>query len=70
MNNKTFRNISNGKSDGVVLFYMKSGKLYPVGLTENQAELLDLSIVVPFADENMRVDSKPLEYKNIKTYLK
>ena len=53
-----FENLSNGQSDGVVLFYMKGGKLMPIALNMEQAKLLDISITIPFKDDKMVVDSK------------
>ena len=46
-----FNNLSDGKSDGIVLFYMKDGKLKPIGLVQEQAEALDLIIMIPFKEK-------------------
>lgn len=40
----TLNNLSDGKSDGLVLFYAKDGTLYPIGLSEEQAQAIDLTI--------------------------
>ena len=37
-------NMSDGKSNGVVIMYCKDGVIYPVGLKKDQLEMLDLSI--------------------------
>ena len=37
-------NMSDGKSNGIVLMYCKDGVIYPVGLKKEQLEMLDLSI--------------------------
>ena len=37
-------NMSDGKSNGVVIMYCKDGVIYPVGLKKGQLEMLDLSI--------------------------
>ena len=38
------RNLSDGISDGIVLFYAKDGIIYPIGLSKEQLETLDLTI--------------------------
>lgn len=55
-----FRNLTTiqGKEDGIFIGYMKDGKFYTVALTKEQAELLDISIAVPFTDSKMYVDFK------------
>ena len=50
-----FNNLSDGKSDGIVLFYMKEGKLKPIGLCQEQAEALDLIIMIPFKEKSLKV---------------
>ena len=37
-------NMSDGKSDGIIIMYCKDGTVYPVGLTKDQFDMLDLSI--------------------------
>lgn len=37
-----YKNLSDGKSDGIVIFYMKHGKLKPIVLTQEQADMSDL----------------------------
>jgi len=34
-------NLSDGNSDGIVLFYLKDHKVYPTVLNEEQADILD-----------------------------
>ena len=50
-----FNNLSDGKSDGIVLFYMKDVKLKPIGLVQEQAEALDLIIMIPFKEKSLKV---------------
>jgi len=38
------KNLSDGTKDGIVLVYCKDGVLYPMGLRENEAIMLDLTI--------------------------
>ena len=38
------KNLSYGKSDGIVIMYCKNGVIYPVGLNEEQCDILDLSL--------------------------
>lgn len=64
-----WNNLSNGETDGFVLFYLKGGKLHPVLLSQDQADMLDLSIVVPFQEKPCRVAPTPLEHDNIKEML-
>ena len=37
-------NLSNGESDGLVMFYMKDGKVKPIALNEDQYNMLDVTI--------------------------
>lgn len=52
-------NFSDGKSDGLMLMYVKDGKVYPVGLVKSELEMLDIIIttaitrVVPLFDKCM-----------------
>lgn len=39
-------NLSDGKSDGLAVFYIKDGNIYPIGLTEEQATMLDVGIAI------------------------
>ena len=38
------KNLSDGVKDGIVIMYCKDGTIYPVGLKQEQLEILDLSI--------------------------
>jgi hypothetical protein len=60
-----FTNLSDGNSDGIVLFYMKEGMLYPVLLNKDQAEMLDITIAAPFKSK-LAITPTPLEYEAIK----
>lgn len=48
-------NLTDGKSDGLMILYVKDGTTYPVMLTEAQATMLDLVIAMPFQKEKMMV---------------
>ena len=48
---KKYENLSNGTSDGIVLFYMKDGKLKPIALTKDQADMLDVSLKIAFGEK-------------------
>jgi len=63
-----FYNISNGKNDGYVLFYLKGGKLCNVLLTQNQIETLALALKIGFGDD--KVSIMQADPKVIKGYLK
>lgn len=38
------RNFSDGKSDGLALFYVKDGVVYPIAICKEELELLDMMI--------------------------
>lgn len=48
-----YQNLSDGKSDGFIILYVKDGKVKPIGLTESQASMLDLSLMFPFKDKGV-----------------
>lgn len=52
-------NMSNGKSDGLVLLYSKNGVLYPVGLTEEQILALDMIIPIAIPGKLKVITDKP-----------
>ncbi|WP_461206902.1 hypothetical protein [Clostridium sp. DL1XJH146] len=37
-------NMSDGKTDGVIIMYCKDGQIYPVALNKDDLEMLDLSL--------------------------
>lgn len=37
-------NLSDNGSDGIALFYVKNGILYPIGMSNEEANLLDVGI--------------------------
>lgn len=39
-----YRNLSNGETDGLALFYVKDKTSYPVYLTQEQADMLDMMV--------------------------
>jgi len=51
----TLENLSDGKSDGFALFYLKDGKLNSVMLTEDQVTALDLMLKVVFGEEKATI---------------
>jgi hypothetical protein len=59
-----YKNLSDGKSNGIVLLYMQEGVLYPVALSEEQANALDLTISIPFHEKGVRVVKQSLNVKN------
>lgn len=61
-----YKNLSNGFSDGLVLFYMKDKMLHPVKITKDQAEILDFAIMFPFKETELIIESTPVKYENIK----
>lgn len=46
------KNMSNGKSDGVCLFYMKDSKLKTVALSKSDVEQLDVMMALIFTKDN------------------
>ena len=68
-NVKRFNNLSNGIDDGVVLFYLKDGKLHPILLNADQAEMLDLVITTPFVDSKMLISEEVLKVEVIRHML-
>lgn len=40
------KNLSDGKSDGFVLFYVHSGEVLPVALTQEQVDTLEISVAL------------------------
>jgi len=53
------KNLSDGKSDGIVIMYCKDGVIYPVGLNQDQADMIDLSIGICFQGE-LHIINKPM----------
>ena len=53
-----WKNISDGKSDGIVIMYMKDEELHAVALTQEQADMLDLSIAMPFMESKIYIANK------------
>lgn len=64
-----FQNLSDGVKDGIVIFYLKNGKLHPALLDEDQATMLDVVIATPFVESKMRI-SRPVELNTIKSMVK
>lgn len=55
------RNLSDGKTNGIVLFYAKDGELYPIGLTQKQMESIDIMIGAAVGNSKLTVLSdKPM----------
>ena len=53
------RIMSDGKSDGVALMYVKNGIVYPVALTQEQAESLDILVGVALGGTLTVIEDKP-----------
>lgn len=53
-------NMSDGKSDGFVIMYCKDGIIYPVGLTKEQIEMLDISMGMCFQSGLKVFEDKPI----------
>lgn len=62
---RKYNNLSNGYSDGVVIFYMRKGKLHPILLTEEQADILDFVIPMPFKEDRMHISPDSVQLKAI-----
>jgi len=54
------KNLSDGKTDGIVLFYLKDKKLYPIALTKEQVDMLDITISMGMG-RKLNVIDKPLK---------
>ncbi len=53
-------NMSDGKSNGMVLMYCNEGVIYPVALTQEQLEMLDMGIGMFFQGKLNVIGNKPL----------
>ena len=61
------RNLSDGQSDGIVIMYCKNGTIYPVGLNQDQVEILDLSLGIALQGNLQVFGDKPIgEIANLK----
>jgi len=54
------KNMSDGKSNGLALVYLKDGILYPVGLTQDQLDALDLTIGIALQNKLSVFTDKPM----------
>jgi len=52
--------MSDGKSDGIILMYVKDGVVYPVGLTKSQLEMLNLAIGIGLNGRLTVFEDKPI----------
>lgn len=52
--------LSDGKKDGIALTYVKDGVLYPVGLTKEQVERLEIMLGVVLENKLSVIINKPL----------
>ena len=59
MENDKYINLSNGKSDGFVLFYVKDGIIYPVLLREQQAQAVDMMLGIAIEGKVALALNKP-----------
>ena len=53
-------NLSDGKEDGIVLFYNRGGELYPVILNEEQRDMLEITLSIPFKESKLKVYNKSM----------
>ena len=42
--------LTDGKSDGIMLAYVKNGTVYPLGLSQEQSEMVDLMLGMALND--------------------
>ena len=54
------KNLSDGKSDGIVIMYCKNGTVYPVGLNQDQADMLDLTLGICLQSKLQVFGDKPM----------
>lgn len=52
--------LSDGKSDGIALSYVKDGNIYPVALEKEQVEMLDITIAMALQGKLSVVKSKQI----------
>jgi len=52
---RKFENLSDGESDGFIVFYLKDKKICAVVLNEEQAQGLDLSLKLAFGKDKARI---------------
>ena len=52
-------NMSDGKTDGVVLMYNQKGIIYPIALSKDQMEMLDLTIGMALGGKIALIKEKP-----------
>ncbi|MBX4259757.1 hypothetical protein KTC96_24845 (plasmid) [Clostridium estertheticum] len=53
-------NMSDGINDGIVIMYCKDGVIYPVGLNQEQLEMIDLSIGMCLQGSLNVIGNRPL----------
>lgn len=54
-------NMTDGKKDGLALVYVKDSVAYPVALSKEQLEMLDITIGVCLSDGMKVIGDKPIE---------
>ncbi len=52
------KNMSDGKSDGIIIMYAKDGTIYPVALSTEQIEMMDITIGLALQN-NLTIVNKP-----------
>ena len=57
------KNLSDGKSDGIIMVYQKEGKIYAVAFNRDELEVLDRLLTV--AISKMSIIGKPLNVEVI-----
>ena len=58
-------NLSDGKSDGIVIMYVKDGVVYPVALKKDQIEFIDFSIGMMFGKLSVITDHPQGKIKDL-----
>jgi len=61
-----FTNMSDGVNDGFVLFYVKDENVYPIALTKEQMQMLDIVIPTALGSKVNIVDMPMATVKNLK----
>jgi hypothetical protein len=56
---KMFHNMSDGKTDGLVLMYCQNGVIYPVAVRESDMQMLDITIGMSLGGRVTLIKDKP-----------
>jgi hypothetical protein len=50
--------MSDGKTDGIVIMYCQDGVIYPIALTEDQMQLLDITVGMALGNKVSLIKNK------------